>query len=268
MGISPVVELLSLLLVEFSKIQPMPFAKSPYRLAPTKMQELSNQLKELQDKDNRELNKLSIKNHYPLSRIDDLFDQLQGSWYFSKINLRYGYHQLRVREEDIHKTAFRTRHPNLFEVQSEASKDFNTPAEMLRGLEKQFERKEDDILTPETFRVASTARDSRVEAEEDHDGFYNEATKNHCFTSKFWQSLQKALGIQLDLSTAYHPQTDGQSERTIWTLEDMLRARVIDFSGKWDTHLPLVEFSYNNSYHSSLKYAPFEELYGRKCQTP
>ncbi|GJT90279.1 putative reverse transcriptase domain-containing protein [Tanacetum coccineum] len=88
------------------------------------------------------------------------------------------------------------------------------------------------------------------------------------FTSRFWQSLQKALGTRLDLSTAYHPKTDSQSKRTIQTLEDMLRACVIDFGGNWDTHLPLVEFSYNNSYHSSVKCAPFEALYGRKCRTP
>ncbi|GJW81767.1 reverse transcriptase domain-containing protein [Tanacetum coccineum] len=88
------------------------------------------------------------------------------------------------------------------------------------------------------------------------------------FTSRFWQSLQKASGTQLDVSTAYNPQTDGQSERTIQTLEDMLRACAIDFGGNWDTHLSLVEFSYNNSYHSSVKCAPFEALYGRKCRTP
>ena len=88
------------------------------------------------------------------------------------------------------------------------------------------------------------------------------------FTSRFWQSLQKALGTRLDMSTAYHPQTDGQSERTIQTLEDMLRACVIDFGKAWDTHLPLVEFSYNNSYHTSIKAAPFEALYGRKCRSP
>ncbi|GKD00178.1 putative reverse transcriptase domain-containing protein, partial [Tanacetum coccineum] len=88
------------------------------------------------------------------------------------------------------------------------------------------------------------------------------------FTSRFWQTLQKALGTRLDMSTAYHPQTDGQSERTIQTLEDMLRACVIDFGGSWDVHLPLAEFSYNNSYHSSTLCAPFEALYGRKCRSP
>ncbi|GKE77773.1 putative reverse transcriptase domain-containing protein, partial [Tanacetum coccineum] len=87
-------------------------------------------------------------------------------------------------------------------------------------------------------------------------------------TSRFWQSLQKALGTRLDLSITYHPETDGQSERTIQTLEDMLRACAIDFGGNWDTYLQLVEFSYNNSYHSSVKCAPFEALYGRRCRTP
>nr|GFC36717.1 reverse transcriptase domain-containing protein [Tanacetum cinerariifolium] len=115
----------------------LPVVKSPYRLAPSEMSELSNQLKELQEKgfiqpshspwgapvlfikkkdgamrmciDYRELNKLTIKNRYPLLRIDDFFDQLQGACYFPKIDLRSGYHQLRVRDEDIPKTAFRTR---------------------------------------------------------------------------------------------------------------------------------------------------------------
>nr|GEV10596.1 putative reverse transcriptase domain-containing protein [Tanacetum cinerariifolium] len=87
------------------------------------------------------------------------------------------------------------------------------------------------------------------------------------FTSHFWKSLNKALGTRLDMSTAYHPETDGQSERTIQTLEDMFRACVLDFGKGWDKHLPLVEFSYNNSYHTSIKAAPFEALYGRKCRS-
>nr|GEV47817.1 reverse transcriptase domain-containing protein [Tanacetum cinerariifolium] len=85
---------------------------------------------------------------------------------------------------------------------------------------------------------------------------------------EFWVSLQKALGTQLDLSTAYHLETDGQSESTIQTLEDMLQACVIDFGSSWDKHLPLVKFSYNNSYHASIKAAPFKALYGQKCRLP
>ncbi|GKA97202.1 putative nucleotidyltransferase, ribonuclease H, partial [Tanacetum coccineum] len=88
------------------------------------------------------------------------------------------------------------------------------------------------------------------------------------FTSHFWKTIQKALGTRLDLSTAYHPQTDGKSERTIQTLEDMLRVCVIDYGGSWDVHLPLAKFSYNNNYHSSIRFAPFEALYGRKCRSP
>ncbi|GJS42198.1 putative reverse transcriptase domain-containing protein [Tanacetum coccineum] len=88
------------------------------------------------------------------------------------------------------------------------------------------------------------------------------------FASNFWRSLQKALCTNLDMSTAYHPQTDGQSERTIQTLEDMMRACVIDFGKGWVNHLPLVEFSYNNSYHASIKATPFEALYGQKCRSP
>ncbi|GKA00290.1 putative reverse transcriptase domain-containing protein [Tanacetum coccineum] len=78
----------------------------------------------------------------------------------------------------------------------------------------------------------------------------------------------EALGMNLDMSTAYHPQTDGQSERTIQTLKDMLHACVIDFGSSWDRNLPLVEFLYNNKYHPSIKAAPYEALYGQKCRSP
>ena len=76
------------------------------------------------------------------------------------------------------------------------------------------------------------------------------------------------MGTRLDFSTIFHPQTDGQSERMIQTLEDMLRMCVMDLGGSWDDHLPLVEFSYNNSYHSSIEMAPYEALYRRKCRSP
>src|SRR3954464_10739362 len=88
------------------------------------------------------------------------------------------------------------------------------------------------------------------------------------FTSKFWDSFQEAMGTHLKFSTAYHPQSQGHVERVNQVLEDMLRACVISFGNKWEESLPFAEFSYNNSYQASLKMAPFEVLYGRKCRTP
>ncbi|GJU90396.1 putative reverse transcriptase domain-containing protein [Tanacetum coccineum] len=254
----------------------------------------------------------------------------------------------------------------ILEAQSEASKDVNAPAEMLKGLDKQFERKEDGgLYVAERIRVpvygnlrtlimneAHTSkyfvhpgaekmyydlRDlywwpemkkdialyvskcltcSKVKVEHQkpsgllqqpkipewkwenitmdfinklprtssgHDSIWvivDRLTKSAHFLAIYGDYKTERLarlyineiierhGTQLDLSTAYYPETDGQIERTIQTLEDMLRACTIDFGGNWDTHLPLVEFSYNNSYHTSMKCAPFEALYGRKCQTP
>ena len=88
------------------------------------------------------------------------------------------------------------------------------------------------------------------------------------FTSRFWPKLQDAMGTKLHFNTAFHPQTDGQSEKTIQTLEDMLRACVMEFKGSWDNHLALIEFANNNSYQSSIGMTPYETLYGRKCRTP
>ena len=88
------------------------------------------------------------------------------------------------------------------------------------------------------------------------------------FVSRFWHGFQRAMGTELCLSTTFHPQTDGQSERTIQTLEDMLRICALDYAGTWDHNLPLVEFAYNNSYHASIRMSPFEVLYGRYCRTP
>nr|AAV43999.1 putative polyprotein [Oryza sativa Japonica Group] len=88
------------------------------------------------------------------------------------------------------------------------------------------------------------------------------------FTSHIWKKLQEELGTRLNFSTAYHPQTDGQTERLNQILEDMLRACVLDFGKTWDKSLPYAEFSYNNSYQASIQMAPYEALYGRKCQTP
>nr|GEX53574.1 putative reverse transcriptase domain-containing protein [Tanacetum cinerariifolium] len=492
-----------------------PVVKSPYRLAPSEMSELLNQLKELQEKgfirpshtpcgapvlfvkkkggamrmciDYRELNELTIKNRYPLPRIDDLFDQLQGVYCFSKIDLRSGYHQLRVQEEDVPKTAFRTRYGHfeftvmpfgltnalaifldlmnrvckpylekfvivfiddiliyskseeehevhqkmildllkkeklyakfskcefwlkkssdkqdeafrilkeklcnapmlalpdgsndfvvycdalkqgfgkanvvanalsrkerlkvrrvramsitihsglktkILEAHGESSKDLKAPAEWLRGLETHFERRDNGgiyffvcIWTPSVGGrdiakyISRCLTCSKVKAEHQKPSgllqqpeilewkwekitmnlvtkfprssdykmdklakiYIDEIVTRHGvpvsiildrdgrFVSHLWQALQETLGTRLDMSTAYHPETDGQSKHNIKTLEDMLWACVMDFGGSWHTHLPLVEFSDNNSYHMSIKYAPFEALYGQKCRSP
>ncbi|GJV90802.1 putative reverse transcriptase domain-containing protein [Tanacetum coccineum] len=486
-----------------------PVARAQYRLAPAEMQELSTQLQELSARgfirpssspwgapvlfvkkkdgsfrmciDYRELNKLTVKNRYPLPRIDDLFDQLQGSKVYSKIDLRSGYHQLRVREEEIPKTTFRTRYGH-YEFQSrneheghlklilrllkkeelyakfskcefwllkvqflghvidsegihvdpakiESIKDWaspKTPTEIRQFLEKAeaaFQLLEQKLCSApilalpersENFMVYCDAlhkglgtvlmqrekviayssrqlkvheknytahglqlahsRSERVEhktttvlellsdydceiryhpgkanvvadalSRKERNNMYQYLKKlywwpnmkaeiatyvSKCltcakvkveyhkppgllvqpeipqwkwenitmdfsayflpmqkddtlgkltrqylkvvvsrhgvlvsiisdrdrrFTLHFWKSLNKALGTRLDMSTAYHLETDGQSERTIQTLKDMLRACVLEFGKGWDRHLLLVEFSYNNSYHTSIK---------------
>ncbi|GJT38080.1 putative reverse transcriptase domain-containing protein [Tanacetum coccineum] len=381
-------------------------ARSPYRLAPSEMKELSKQLQELSDKgfirpSILDLGSSSLKNRYPLPRIDDLFDQLQGFSVYSKIDLRSGYHQLRV-------TAFRTRDDKLLRRKSrlewsdkqeaafqtlknklcstpilplpqgaenfivycdashkglgvvlmqnektKAQKLENFKNEDVGGMIRRDITKEKlephadgtlclngrswlpcygDLRTVIMHEVkAEHQRPSRLlvqpeipqwkwdnitmdfvtklpKSSQGHDTIWvivDRLTKSAMFTpmretdsteklarmyikevvarhripisiicdrdpkfaSHFLRSLRKALGTSLDMSTAYHLQTDGQSERTIQTLEDMLRACVIDFRNGWVRHLPLVEFSYNNSYHASIKAAPFEALYGQKCRS-
>ncbi|GKA43831.1 putative reverse transcriptase domain-containing protein [Tanacetum coccineum] len=314
-------------------------------------------------------------NRYPLPRIDDLFDQLQGSSVYSKIDLRSGYHQLRVREEDILKTAFRT-HYGHYEFQVMPFGLTNAPAVFMdlmnrkEELYAKFSKCEfwipkvqflGHVIDSEGIHVdpakiesikdwASPKSPTEIRQFLGLAGYYRrfiegfskiakpmtkltqkkvkfewgdkqEATFqlwNLCFnagvgysfgdlglvyyarehqrpsgllvqpdipqwkwdnitmdfvtklpkSSQGYNTIWNALGTNLDMSTAYHPQMDGQSERTIQTLEDMLRACAIDFGKGWVNHLPLVEFSYNNSYHASIKAAPFEALYGRKCRSP
>ena len=88
------------------------------------------------------------------------------------------------------------------------------------------------------------------------------------FTSRFWKELQSALGTRLNFSTTFHLQTDGQFERLIQVLEDMLRGCVMEFTRSWDRYIPLIEFAYNNSYQSSIGMTPYEALYGRRCRIP
>ncbi|GJW38838.1 putative reverse transcriptase domain-containing protein [Tanacetum coccineum] len=173
-----------------------------------------------------------------------------------------------------------TIHPNLpsqiLKAQTEALKEENIKAENLRGMDKSFEIRPDGTRCSDKMYqdlkklywwpnmkaiiaeyVGKCLTCSRVKAE---------CQKPSCLL--ILAIITKCFGTQLDMSTTYHLETDDQSERTIQTLKDMLRACVIDFGKGWGKHLPLVEFSYNNSYHASIKAAPFEVLYGRKCRSP
>nr|GEV54920.1 putative reverse transcriptase domain-containing protein [Tanacetum cinerariifolium] len=365
-----------------------PVARAPYRLAPSEMKEFSDQLKELSDKgfirpssspwgapilffkkkdgsfrmsiNYRELNKLTVKNRYSLPRIDDLFDQLQGSSVYSKIELRSGYHQLRVREEDISKTAFRTRYGH-YKFQVMLFGLTNAPVifmDLMNRLYKPYLDKFvivfiDDILIysknkqeheehlklilellkkEQLFGRGANAKgkgkanvvtdalsrkerikplrvraivmnigldlprkilEAQTEAikpeslkSEDVGGMLIENSKDPEKLRKekleprvdetlcllvhieFLEVVSKGDGHSVGYEYGVPSQTDGQSERTILTLEDMLRACVIDFGNGWERHLPLIEFSYNNSYHASIKAAPFEALYGQKCRSP
>nr|GEW34328.1 reverse transcriptase [Tanacetum cinerariifolium] len=223
--------------------------------------------------DYRELNKLTVKNRYPLPRSDDLFDQLQGSSVYSIIDLRSGYHQLRVCDRDIPKTAFRSRY-GYYEFQVMPFGLSNAPTVFM------------DLMNQTNFRVAQEGRIIRKVLEgfskiakpmtkltqksikfdwgEKEETTFQTLKQKLCSApilalpegSENFMSLQRALGMQLDMSTSYHPQTYGQSERTIQTLKDMLQGCVMDFEKGWDIHLPVIEFSYNNSYHTSIKAAP------------
>ncbi|GJW37147.1 putative reverse transcriptase domain-containing protein, partial [Tanacetum coccineum] len=389
-----------------------PVSQAPYRLAPSEMKELSEQLKELSDKgfirpssspwgapvlfvkkkdgsfqmyiDYRELNKLTVKNRYSLPRIDDLFDQLQGSSFYSKIDLRLGYNQLRVREEYIPKTAFRTCYGH-YEFQVMPFGLTNAPTvfmDLMNQNEDGGGMLVENAKNPEAIRtkklepradgtlclngrswlpcygdlrtvIMHESHKSKYSIHSGSDKMYQDMKKlywwpnmkadiatyvSKCLTCAkvkaehqrpsgllvqpkipewkwdnitidFVMKLPKSsqgydtiwvivdrltksvifvpmretdpldklariylnendLGTNLDMSTVYHLQMNGQSERTIQTLEDMLRACVIDFGKGWFNHLPLVEFSYNNSYHASIKAAPLEALYYRKCRLP
>ncbi|GJW97355.1 putative reverse transcriptase domain-containing protein [Tanacetum coccineum] len=261
--------------------------------------------------DYEELNKLTVKNRYPLPRIDDLFDQLQGSSVYSKIDLQSGYHQLRAHEEDILKTAFRTRYGH-YENKKEHKEHLKAILELLKKeelyakfskclagyyrrfikgfskitksmtkiphkgvkfdwgnkVEATFQLIKQKLCSAPILALPERIEDNVVYCDALHKGLSVVLMETGPMERLARMYLKEALGTNLDMSTAYHPQTDGQIKRTIQTLEDMLRACVIDFGKGWVNHLPLVEFSYNNSYHTSIKPAPFEVLYGRKWRSP
>ncbi|GJR20310.1 putative reverse transcriptase domain-containing protein [Tanacetum coccineum] len=247
-----------------------PVARTPYRLAPSEMKELSEQLKELSDKGFIR----PSSSHWgdPILFVKKKMDRFESL--------------------DLPK--------QILNAQTEARKPENLKHEDVRGMLVENSKDPKKVRTKKKIPKSSKAtthiwvncRPTHLDRQSLYDEretdlmdklakmYLKEVVMRHGipvsiiydrdprFASSFWKSLQKALGTNLDMSIAYHPQTDGQCERTIQTLKDMLRACMIDFGKGWVNHLPLVEFSYNNSYHASIKAAPFEALYGRKCRSP
>nr|GEU44097.1 putative reverse transcriptase domain-containing protein [Tanacetum cinerariifolium] len=303
-----------------------PVARVPYRLAPSKMKELSDQLKELANKgfirpnsspwgvlvlfvkkkygsfrmciDYRELNKLAAKNRYPLPRIDDF----QGihvdpakiecikDWASPKTATEIYQFLGSCISNDFRSISLR----QLLEARTEAMKPENLKSKDVGGRlienSKNPEKPRKEKLEPRTDGTLCLNNRSWLPCYGDlrtlimHES-YKSNYYVHPSSNKMYQEMkllyswpnmkadiatyrvfQKDMGTRLDTSMAYHLETDRQSKRTIQTLEDMLRACVINFGNGWERHLPLVEFSYNNSYHASIKASSFEALYGRKCK--
>ncbi|XP_075111389.1 uncharacterized protein LOC142181772 [Nicotiana tabacum] len=311
--------------------------------------------------DYRQLNKSTIKNKYPLPRIDDLFDQLQGAKYFSKIDLRSGYHQVRVREKDIPKTDFRTRYGH-FEFLVMSFGLTNAPAAFMDLMNTIFRPYLnvfvivfiDDILVYSRSEaehaghlriVLQTLQDRKLYAKLSKCEFWlnSVAFLGHVISDegisvdtqkidavKNWPRPTTPSEVRsfLGLAGYYRRFVEGFSsisspltkltqkatkfqwsdtcERSFQELKNRLTSAPVltlpegtedyvvycdasanvvadalsrksmgslvhieaDFKGNWDDHLPLIEFAYNNSYHSSIKMAPYEALYGRRCRSP
>ena len=135
-------------------------------------------------------------------------------------------------------------------------------------LNRVLEAQKNDEKISSIVKLIGDGKETEFMVKEDGSLYYKDkvCVPNDCELKK--AILEEALGTRLNFNTTFHPQTDGQSERVIQILEDMLRSCVIDYEGSWDRHIPLVEFVYNNSFQSSIRMAPYGELYGRKCRTP
>nr|GEY51638.1 reverse transcriptase domain-containing protein [Tanacetum cinerariifolium] len=207
----------------------IPVMKSPYRLAPSEMEELSGQLKELQDK---------------------------GSQYFSKIDLRSGYHQLRVHKDDIRKTACRTRYGHFkFTIMP-----FDLSNTTARRWIELFSDYDCEIhYHPSKANVVADAL-SRKESVK--------PKRIQAMNMTIQSSIKdRILAAQKEASNEPVEMQRGMDELMEYR-KDMLKACILEFGGSWDVHLPLIELSYNNSYHSSVRCAPFEAVYCKKCCSP
>ncbi|GJY19416.1 putative reverse transcriptase domain-containing protein [Tanacetum coccineum] len=254
-----------------------PVVRAPYRLTPSEMKELSEQLKELSDKGFIRpssspwgapvLNKKEHEEH--LKAILELLKKEELYAKFSKCEfwIPKGIHVDPAKIESIKDWASPKSPTKIRQFLGLASapilalpdrsEDFITYCDAsIKG--------SGDVLMQREKVIAYASRQLKIH--EKNYTTHDLELEAVVFALKIWRHY--LYGTNLDMSTAYHLQTGGQSERTIQTLEDMLRDCVIDFGNGWVKHFPLVEFSYNNNYHASIKAAPFEALYGRKCRLP
>ncbi|XP_070050318.1 uncharacterized protein [Nicotiana tomentosiformis] len=233
-----------------------PVSIPPYRMAPAELRELKEQLKDLLDKGfirptNIVVDALSRKSMGSLSHVED--DKVKMTKYLCQLA------SLQVRLVDaeggrilIQNTAKSSFVTEVKERQHEDPELIKLRESIPQQRQPLFELTEDGVLRYQGRLCVPSVGELRAKI----------------LLEAHYSRYAKVLGTQLNLSTAFHPQTDGQAERTIQTVEDMLRGFVLDFKGSWDDHLPLIEFAYNNSFQASIQMAPYEALYGRKCRSP
>ncbi|RVW69829.1 RNA-directed DNA polymerase-like [Vitis vinifera] len=234
-----------------------PISKAPDRMALLELKEL------------KELNKVTIKNKYPLPKINDLFDQLQGASVFSKIDLQSGYHQLRVKGEDAPKTAFRTRygHYEFLMMPFGMTNAPNTFIDLMNRLDKVFflshiVSKDGISVDPSKVEVVVSWKSPTTETK--HGKVIAYASRQlKPYEQNYPTHDLELIALVFALKIWRHYLYDGQSERVIKILEDMLRACILDLGSSWEDHMPLVEFAYNQA---SIGMAPYQALYGRKCR--
>ncbi|XP_072073959.1 uncharacterized protein [Arachis hypogaea] len=204
-----------------------PVKVKPYRYPHSKKSEIEHIVANMLAKDYRALNVFTVTDSFPMPTVDEILDELFGAHYFSKLDLQYGYHQIRVRPEDCLKTAFRT-HQGLHEW----------------------------LVMPFGLTNALATFQSLMNS------IFDETVKK-VFTSKFWEQCCGTHGITLARSSAYHPESDGQTEVLNWCLEMYLRCYTQENPKDWFKLLPWAAYSYNSSFHSAIGMTPFKVVFGR-----